>query len=420
MKSNSNIELSFIATLLDNPGAYARVMPIVKENDLSDKDCKTIYRMMAELYEKEGTFNWVTIFDKAAKEHYDKRLSEIAEYLTKYSTTSLNIENIAKVIITNSVDREFNNLLIKYKNSSDELQEKMIELSRDINRLQERFNLSSVVPIEIGVEEVSRLAAMIQSGKRPNKLNFGFRVIDKITGGIENDDLIVISGEEKSGKSTMAIQVALHNAIKNNARILIFSQEMSLRKLTLRMAIIDSQVNWLRALEGIMEEDEWHRFGVSLAKIARLKIYVNDHNNNIDTILANMETMNDRIDLVIVDYLQIIDTANKDYNTREREVAYISGKLKTASKKFNKPIIVVSAVNEQGRARESRAIEYDMDKLIRIEKDDVNVDELTGIVKTNIVIRQRMGISGETGDIKLGYLLKTGSWVNLDYEEKNS
>jgi len=421
-----DVEKSVLGAMLIDKDAVPKVIKALSQSSFYNQTYRKFFVAMLSLYSKASPIDVVSV---AAE------LTQLGQFnahedpvmLTELSmgvSSSANVEYHARILLEKGLMRELitssSEILNRAYDDTEDPIELISEAYNKVQGLMAGFTGSDTVHISAGLPEVEKGIAKLMSGQiEKEDIRFGIRELDNITGGIEQDDYVVISGQEKSGKSSLAIQVAMGNAKRENA-ILFFSQEMSLKKLFLRMAIIDSGVNWVRALERKMGDGEWQRLGKSLSTISRLPIYVNDRVNTITTIRAGIESCQDKkIKLVIVDYLQIIDSESKDFQTREREVSEQSKQLKLLTKRMKIPIIVVSAVNEQGRARESRGIEYDMDKMVRIDREkDGKIDEERDIIETKIAIRQRMAMGGEMGDVKLGYHLKTGSWKSLSNLEE--
>lgn len=259
--------------------------------------------------------------------------------------------------------------------------------------------------------ELSEKLENIFSGKGSGAVPFGLEDIDRVTGGMMPGDLIVPAAKEKSGKSTLMIQAVYGNAEKSAIPSLIFSLEMKAWQIKLRKACIDCDFRVIDVLNNRLSPDERRKLSTRVAQLSRLPVFIRDNPVTIADIQADTERLvrEKGIKLVCVDYIQrVIPRATKGEN-REREVAAISSGLKSLALELDVPIVALSQVNEDFRARESRAIEQDMDKMILIGERPELRDGEHGLV-VPIQIRQRLGLSTEMGDVSLYYNLRHGTW----------
>jgi replicative DNA helicase len=296
------------------------------------------------------------------------------------------------------------------------------EFSHDLTIIFERFNHGNTEHISKARQVLTDRLGQLQKGIQFMRGKFFFHDIDKLTGGFDDGDMVVIAGEEKSGKSTLALQVALANARAGSA-VQFFSLEMSREMLLLRAAIIESKISWTEALSNRLSGDKWGQLYGALDRISSLPLYVNDTICDVATIRSEIESgqkAND-VKIAFVDYAQIVkpEKSSRRDTTREQEVAGISSGLKRAAKDLRLPIVVLSQLNKELTSRESKALQMDMDKMISIKAHE-EFDEgeiLNEIAKVDLRLKQRMGPSGGFGAITLGYHIPTGAFVNLEDRE---
>jgi replicative DNA helicase len=420
--SSPELEKSILGVMLNHPESISKVVPILQDTDFFTPFHQKTYRAMVSLWEERKNIDIMTVHQKLKELGYDEPESVVyLSDLEMKGVSDASIEVYARTLseygIRRNIILNLREIVATSYDETENVHKILVDSNAVVQKLLGRFSTQSIVHISTGVSQVENDFARIMSGEIRNEdIRFGIKELDDLTGGIESDDLVVVSGPEKSGKSSLAVQVALYNAKRSNA-VLVFSQEMSLKKLLTRMAIIEANVNWVRALERKMTTDEWNRLGIALNDISRYPIYVSDQVNTVTSIRAGVEAFRSQnIRLIVIDYLQITESEGKGYETREREVSYMSTQFKLLTKRMKIPVIVVSAVNKEGFARESRQIQYDMDKLIRINVNkDGAVDEERRIIETKIEVRQRMALGADMGDVTLGYCTKTGSWVSMSY-----
>jgi len=279
--------------------------------------------------------------------------------------------------------------------------------------LRRQFEQERTVPISTVVREGFDDLEEIFSGRRSMGIPFGFYDIDRVTGGMDNGDLVVVAAPEKSGKSTIMLQTVFHNA-QRGVPCLIFSTEMMRKQILYRKAMIDAGVRWIDVKNNRLDDSAKRDLFDRIRDMASLPIYIRHGMMSILDIAGDAERfIKDKgVRLVAVDYIQrVVPVTKRTNENREREVAAISSGLKNIAMEHGVVVMALSQVNDDMRARESRAIEQDMDKMITIERRP-DAPDMSTLVSTDITIKQRMGLGTGKGDIKLLYDLISGSWKN--------
>ena len=291
----------------------------------------------------------------------------------------------------------------------DYLEGSLLDVRKGINESNtERIGENT----EVLYKHIEKLRKRDYSGFK----KFGFRDLDAATGGMENGELVVVSAPEKSGKTTMLLQILMRNAL-DGVPSLLFSQEMSIRQIKIRYAVMQSGVDYVSFVNGRLSNEEWHKIYEVIEGWKNLPIFINENMYSILDIRADIQSQINvnKIGLVAVDYIQIIlPPEKKRIMSRQEEVAMISRTLKTLAKENKVPVLALSQVNEDGKTRESRAIQHDLDKLITWEKNE-NKEGLSGF-EVPLKIVQRMG-SGSSGQVKLWYKTDTGTFGNINHTE---
>lgn len=253
--------------------------------------------------------------------------------------------------------------------------------------------------------------------------------IDKLLSGLQDSDLIILAARPSMGKTALALNIANHAAKKdkNNQKdgiILIFSLEMSMEQLAMRMIISDSKIDSKKIKSGNLEQEDWDKLAMSTDRLSELPIKIIDETrisaSQLESIIAYYDkTYDGGVKLVIVDYLQLME---EKAQSREQEIAKISRRFKAIAKKYNFPFIALSQLNRalENRAdkhpqlsdlRESGSIEQDADIILFIYRDEVydeNSDK-KGIAEINIAKHR----NGPIGTINLAFIGKYTKFANL-------
>jgi replicative DNA helicase len=245
-----------------------------------------------------------------------------------------------------------------------------------------------------------------------------------MTGGFHKQNLVVVAARPGLGKTSFCLNIASHAAMKHGKRVGIFSLEMSKPEIMKRMISSDSEVDSYRIQSGYLTRDDWARIGQAAERISEAPVHVDDSANL--TMLqvrakAQRLALEHGLDLLVVDYLQLVSGSGRRHENRTQEVTEISRGLKNLAKELDIPVIAVSQLNREvekrsgGRRpqlsdlRESGAIEADADLVLFISSEETT-DAPGGDSVADITIgKQRNGETerkraGEVADGPRGVL----------------
>lgn len=300
-----------------------------------------------------------------------------------------------------------------------------IEWSHKVNKIHELLNNS----ISDDVKDIYALKDIIleflplledrYKGKEIG-LNTGFDELDKKLGGLRKGELIIVAGRPSMGKSAFALDIAL-NVAKRGGSVLFISLEMSKEQIAER-ALVQISVSEEKGIPGEeirtgkISDRTWQQIGIHVSVLGKLPIYVVD-NTDLDIMeirtLARQFKRQQKLDLIIVDYLQLIEGSNDTtYENRQETIARVSRNLKKMAKELDVPVIAVSQLNrivEQrsnkrpilSDLRDSGAIEQDADVVIFLYRDEYyHPDTKDKGIAEVIIAKHRMG---PVGIIKLRF-----------------
>lgn len=270
-----------------------------------------------------------------------------------------------------------------------------------------------------------------QDTNGPTGVLSGFPTIDRITGGWQPSDLIILAARPSVGKTAFALNLVRNAAVIDHKPVAFFSLEMSAMQLAKRMMISESGIPAEKIKGGVRLEDyEWEQMEYKLKALSKAPIYIDDTPGiPIMEFRTKVKTLvkNKGVKFVIVDYLQLMQGPQELRANREQEVAFISRTLKATAKELSVPIIALSqlsrnAVQRQGGSgkpqlsdlRESGSIEQDADMVIFIHRPDyLGLSEEPGDKeKTEIIIAKHR--NGETADIPMRFKSSMVRFVEND------
>ncbi|MDT5123613.1 MAG: replicative helicase [Acidobacteriota bacterium] len=199
------------------------------------------------------------------------------------------------------------------------------------------------------VQEMAGRSAMLTG------LTTGFNDLDSMTSGLQPTDLIIIAARPSMGKSSLALTLAQNAAIHAQAVVGVFSLEMSKESLVMRMLSSEGRVDAHRFRSGFLSREEWARLAGALGTLAETKIFIDDTPGitvlEMRAKARRLAAEQKKLDLIIVDYLQLMSGSSRRTESRQQEVSQISRELKALAKELNVPLIALSQLS---RAPENR------------------------------------------------------------------
>jgi len=225
---------------------------------------------------------------------------------------------------------------------------------------------------EVAFERLAEYDAMVKNKGKLIGITSGFRLLDELTGGFRNGQLVVIGAPTKGGKTAMALNMAMRTADIGENPVGIISLEMSKGELIDRLIASKSGADLsLLTKAGDVDKQLMNRIGHGVDQIGRLPIWIRDESSlnclQLRAAVRRMVAVH-KVKLVVVDYIQLLEPTNTK-DSRERQVAEASRTLKTLAKELGIVIIALTQLNSDGASRESRAIEHDCDLFLTISQD---------------------------------------------------
>lgn len=259
-------------------------------------------------------------------------------------------------------------------------------------------------------------------------LSSGFYDLDSFTQGFQKSDLIIIAGRPSMGKTALALNIGLNIIKESNNPVLFFSLEMSKEQLTYRLLANETEISNLKLKTGNLYKDDWIKLNQTIKRLSSSPLFIDDTPNlsilDIKTKIKKIIFEQNNLGLIIIDYLQLMQTSNNQIINRTQEISQITRALKNIAREFNVPIIVLSQLsrNVENRVnkrpilsdlRESGSIEQDADLVLMLYREsyynlvtesnnNLNLVEL-------IIAKQR---NGPIGTVELNFDSKRTKFLN--------
>jgi replicative DNA helicase len=441
MPQNLDAERSVLgAILLDNHSLNAAVEKLKPEDFFLDQH-QRIFLQMIELGESQQAIDLVTLSDKLHRKG-QLEASGGAAYLAQLVDGVPRVghmEHYARIIKEKSLLRHLIHATHAIQQTALEAEEDpdviLDNAESSIFQLAEDRVRVGLVPMRDVVQDnMERLERTITEGKRITGLATGYAQLDGLTSGLQNSELIILAARPSVGKTALALNLAENTAMQGRAKVAVFSLEMSKESLLMRLLASMARIDAHKFRTGHLSKDDWKQMTTTLAQLSEAPLWIDDSGSaTVTEIGAKARRLKrDRgLDLVIVDYLQLIAGRGR-FSNRNEEVSSITRGMKGLAKELQVPVIVLSqltrAPEREERVphlsdlRESGAIEQDADVVIFLhrpnlfkKKGEVTDEERA---QTELVIaKQRNGPVDRIPFVFLGKYTRfeeaaTGSWAS--------
>jgi replicative DNA helicase len=416
--------------LLDQSAVYTAVN-ILKDTDFYRKDHGEIFNAMLSLFMESQPIDVITVADRLKARGIQKETGGI-EYLATLVNmveTSANAEYYARIVEKCSILRKIITVCVKNANLAYEETEDyssiLDALQQDVLSISMGRESGSVVHIRSVLNSTMDMLDMLSRNEgEVSGIPTGFTDLDNCLNGLHNSDLILVAGRPGSGKSSFALNIGQYAAIHKNKSTVVFSLEMSREQLVNRIISTEIHLDNKKLKTGNLSKADWSNMITLMGKLAETPLYIDDTAgitvNEIKAKCTRLKAQG-KLDLVLIDYLQLITGPKRD--NRQQEISEISRALKIMAKDLNVPVITLSQLSRapETRAdhrpmlsdlRDSGAIEQDADIVLFLYRDDYYNKEKSQEpnVAECIIAKHR---NGETGTVKLRWFGEYTKFANL-------
>jgi replicative DNA helicase len=442
MPANIDAEKTILGAILLDNTAHSEAAEKIDADDFSLESHRRIFMRMSELMNSQRAVDIVTLANELARFKevesvggvaYLASLTEglprrpvIEEYIRIVKDKSLlrKLMAICSMAIAQAADQSEDALGVL-----DATEGKLLEVSQ--KGLTGGFqSLDEIVRNSFG-----SIDNLYKESREVTGLATGFKAFDDMTRGLQKGELIIIAARPSMGKTALAINIAENAAIKHNAKVAIFSLEMSKESLLRRMLASQAWVDQQKLQKGFLGKEDHERLQNALSQLVESNMYIDD---TAAISLAEMRAKARRLkqnvgglDLIVVDYLQLMTatlSSKKGYENRTQEVSAISRGLKALSKELHVPVVALSQLSRASERRgddkrpilsdlrESGSIEQDADVVAFIHREsyykrdeEMSQDERA---KSEIILAKQR--NGPTGTVLLNFVSRFTRFDNPD------
>jgi replicative DNA helicase len=439
---NLDAELSVLGCGFLEKSALDKIMDEVSDDMFYSEANKTIYKAMKNLHINNIPVDAQTVCNELDK---SKSLSKVGgvEYITEIINSvpsTANLNYYIKIIFEKSVLR---NLIDK----STRIQEDCYEEKDDIVDIVENAerNILSVYNDKLGrdirkLQEVlpeiqKNMEALADSKTEFTGIRTGYYELDNMTRGLQKKQVIIIAGRPGCGKSAFALNLGLNASINNKSSVALFSLEMGVEEITKRMFGCIGKIDGDVLKTGKLKNNDWKKWNEAMSELSDAKFFVDDSGgitvSEIRRKCRKLKNSDDGLDLVIIDYMQLISSSAKYAGQRVQEVSEISRDIKKLAMELDIPVIALAQLSrnvEQRRGedkkpklsdlRESGSIEQDADIVLFLHSDDYG--KYDGNINRKIELLVAKHRAGSTGTVNLVFKMNTGSFDNYINKENEN
>ena len=406
----------------------------LKKNAFYYQNHAEIFKILTHMYQKNLTITPLTFLIFVQENKLVEKVGglQIVIELTYEIPNLIYLEECIEVINEKSVRRS----LIKFafhmidlcSLTNKTLEEILQQIERDIFLLTHQEKSDQVFTS-------SQLVNKVFSNIKTNFLNAGFigfpsgfQELDNLTQGFQKADLIILAGRPSMGKTAFSLSLILNSLKLTRCPILLFTVEMSKDQIMYRLLSLESNLSHKKLRTGQLQKEDWLKLIEASKVIAKLPLFINDNSNlsmsEIRSVIQKIQFEHNNIGLVVIDYLQLIQSTSPQFTNRVQEIAHITRSLKLLAREFNVPFLVLSQLSRQietridqtpmlSDLRDSGSIEQDADVVLMLnntQKSRENSINDTSNLIDLIIAKQR---NGPLGIVQLGFSKKQMKFYNL-------
>jgi replicative DNA helicase len=429
-------EEALLGAILIDPDAIIRVAAFIKPEDFYREKNGWIYDSALALHERREPIDFLTICDELERR---QQLDEIggAAFITALINavpTSIHAEHYARIIERSATRRRLieaaGQIAALAYQEADDVDEVVDRAEQVLFGVSERRVSRELVPVrQVLSEYYDRIEYLTRHQDEMLGVPTGFADIDKILGGMQKSDLIILAARPSVGKTGLALSFAQNAAKKHQQRVAFFSLEMSSEQLVQRLISAETGIDSQRLRRGNLTEDQWQRFMTAYNNLSQTLLFIDD-TPSISALELRTKARRlhaeTGLDLLVIDYLQLMRGDFRSEN-RVQEISSISRALKALARELNVPVLALSQLSRGVESRtdkrpilsdlrESGALEQDADVVMFIYRDEMyNENTERPNIADVIVAKHR---NGPTGSVALYFKKELAQFLEAEVRRR--
>ncbi|HHQ14900.1 MAG TPA: replicative DNA helicase [Chromatiales bacterium] len=411
-------EQSLLGGLLLDNRAWDQIADILTAADFYRREHRQIFSAIGTLIERGDPCDVITLSEWLEGNSQLDDVGGLAYLgtLAKDTPSAANIRAYANIVRDNSVLRQLAEVGTEIANSAyftegrdtpsllDNAEKLVFRITDQGTSRGSGFHDIK----ELLTKAVDRIDTLFHQDNPLTGVSTGFNEVDDMTAGLQSSDLVIVAGRPSMGKTTFAMNIAEHAAIRDNVPVAVFSMEMPGEQLAMRLMSSLGRIDQTKVRTGKLEDDDWPRLTSAVSILSKAPLFIDDTPALSPTELrarARRLKREHDLGLIVIDYLQLMQVPGNKEN-RTGEISEISRSLKALAKELEVPVIALSQLNRSleqrpnkrpvmSDLRESGAIEQDADVIMFIYRDEVYDEDSPDKGTAEIIIgKQRNGPIG--------------------------
>lgn len=434
---NIEAEMAVLGSILIEEEVVTNAIELLDEDCFYKENHRIIYQAILSLFSENKAIDLITLTDALRRQGQLENIGGVTYLaeLTNVVPTAANVIHYAKIIKEKA-------LLRKLINTATQIVTQSYESDQDVNNLLDKaekqiFEIAStkikggfVLVKELIKDSIETIEKLYQRKTQVTGVSTGYQDLDQITAGLQPSDLIVVAGRPSMGKSALVCGFAEYAVMQIKVPTAIFSLEMSKEQLVQRILCSHARVNMQNVRTGFLSKEHWGALVNAAGKLSQSPLFIDDTPSaNVLELRAKARRLKAQhnIGLVILDYMQLMQSSGSRFESRQQEISDISRSLKALARELNVPLVAVSQLSRATEQREgcrprlsdlrdSGAIEQDADVVMLLFREEYYnpTEENKSVAEVNIA-KQR---NGPVGTKKLVFLKEFSRFENYTVREE--
>jgi len=429
---NLDAEQSVLGALLSDRDAIIHVASFLRPGDFYRRAHSLIYEAILSLYNRREPTDLVTLVDELTRQGVIEDVggeAYLAELIAS-TPTSVHAEYYARIVTRTAVRRRLIDagseiVRIGFDDATD-VEEALDSAERilfDVSQRRGEREFRSMR--EILEEYFDRLDSLHQHKGDVVGVPTGFIDLDKLTGGLQKSDLIIIAARPSVGKSALGLSLAYHAAVQHQQTVGLFVLEMSGEQIVQRLLSMETGIDSHRLRMGFIDDSEWNSVVRAFGRLSEAPIFVDD---TASVSLMDVRSKSRRLaaehglDMIIIDYLQLMSSGRRSDN-RVQEISEISRGLKQLARELDVPVVALAQLSRAVESRQSRvpmlsdlresgSIEQDADVVMFIYREEIYDPDTERRGIADIIVAKHR--NGPVGTVHLRFFEKTARFADLE------
>ncbi|EOL49223.1 replicative DNA helicase [Enterococcus phoeniculicola] len=387
---NIEAEQAVLGSIFLDAETIIDAMEYIEPKDFYRRSHQIIFQTMIALNDRNEAIDVITVKSRLEQENLLEDVGSLS-YLSDLAMavpTAANITYYAKIVEENSLLRSLiqtaTGIVTKGFEQGEDVQTILDDAEKSILEVSEKRNRSGFLSIaDVLNTTIENIDQLSKNNEEITGLPTGYQALDKMTAGLQAEELIILAARPAVGKTAFALNIAQNVGTKTDRSVAIFSLEMGAESLVNRMLCAEGSIEASHLRTGQLSEEEWSNLIVAMGSLSKANIYIDDTPGiKISEIRAKCRKLaqeKGNLGLILIDYLQLIEGTGRE--NRQQEVSEISRQLKKLAKELKVPVIALSQLSrgvEQRQdkrpvlsdIRESGSIEQDADIVAFLYRDD--------------------------------------------------